>query len=84
MSPPVMAQKRSMRMTPNDDMDIDMADITPLSPATPVQRAVQLPRQLRRPKFRDISKEALEAVDSELKDVALDYILEKIQSAGAQ
>ncbi|KAF8501853.1 hypothetical protein BU17DRAFT_58869 [Hysterangium stoloniferum] len=48
------------------------------------QPSIQLPRQLRRATFREISPDALEAVDPELKGVALEYILQSLQLVGQQ
>ncbi|KIJ36203.1 hypothetical protein M422DRAFT_179763 [Sphaerobolus stellatus SS14] len=48
------------------------------------QKSVQLPKKLRRPTFRDISKEALGAVDLEMRDVPLEFIREQLRSDGTQ
>ncbi|KAF8501858.1 hypothetical protein BU17DRAFT_78416 [Hysterangium stoloniferum] len=48
------------------------------------QRSVQLPRYLGRPSFKEISPAALEAVDPELKGVALEYIHRNLHLVGQQ
>ncbi|HEV7736742.1 MAG TPA: hypothetical protein VGO47_05135 [Chlamydiales bacterium] len=80
LSPPVLTQKQSMHLALDNDMDIDMGDMR--SPE--LQRTLQLPRRLNRPIFKAISPEALEAVDPDLKGVALEYLREKLELVGAE
>jgi hypothetical protein len=49
-----------------------------------VQRTVQLPRILKRAPFQEVTSEAIEAVDSALKDVALGFILDNLKAIGPQ
>ena len=69
--------------TPSPDKDVGMQELShsPASnslPSTPIN----LPRYLARPDYREISKEAIAAVDPQLKDVTMDYILDGLEVLG--
>jgi hypothetical protein len=67
-----------------EDGDVEMAEAGTPSGSNCPQRSIQLPRYLGRPDFKEISTAALEAVDPDLKGVALEYIHEKLQGVGQQ
>jgi len=77
------ASSRSVRISVQD-VDVDMNDLPTPSTSHGLQRSIQLPRHLGRPTFREISPAALEAVDPELKGVALEYIHRNLQLVGQQ
>lgn len=83
LSPPVVTPTPPLRFAA-EEADVEMTDVETPSQSNCPQRSVQLPRYLRRPAFKEISPTALQAVDAELKDVATEYILEKLESVGQQ
>lgn len=83
VSTPVSTPTHTLRFAV-EDADVEMTSVGTPSEENCSQRSIHLPRHLRRPAFKEISSAALEAVDVELKDVAKEYILEKLQSVGRQ
>ncbi|KAF8577828.1 hypothetical protein K439DRAFT_1396231 [Ramaria rubella] len=74
----VRTPTRTLR-TAAEDLEVEIAEV--IAPDGS-QRSVKLPRHLKRPTFRDISPAALEAVDPDLKGVAMEYILQSLQAVG--
>lgn len=67
--------------------DIEMQDASPVAgPSrvlpTPTPTSLSLPRELLRPEYIEISKEAIAAVDPELASVDLRYIREQLEDFG--
>ena len=49
-----------------------------------LRTSVPLPSRLERPVFRKVSAEALEAADSKMKDVPVEYVRDILESVGAK
>ena len=60
--------------------DVEMKDIQPILEKT----TVQLPRHLARPDYKDISREALAAIDPELSKTPVEYIHEGLAALGPE
>lgn len=63
--------------------DVEMRDVDAAGPSPSAQKPpVMLPRYLGRPKYKEISKDVLAAVDPNLANVPLDYIQEGLEITG--
>lgn len=73
----------SISSTPPPVADVEMKDAEPL-PSVPVSKTIPvvLPKQLGRPEYSEVSKEAVEAVDPELADIDPEYVREKLEELG--
>jgi hypothetical protein len=60
--------------------DVEMKDATPLSSTTPVL----LPKELGRPDYRPISREAIDAVDPEVANVDVSFLREGLEEFGPE
>lgn len=77
---------------PVEDTDVEMATVEPSdsnctdqnTQRQDTQANVHLPRYLKRAPYTPISPTALEAVDSSLKDVAMEFILDSLKIIGPQ
>ena len=69
--------------TPSPDKDVQMQG-TGQSPShqSPPSVPITLPRNLARPDYREISKDAIAAVDPPLRNVNMDYILDGLEVLG--
>ena len=59
--------------------DIEVSD---MEASSSVSKATQIPRHLARPDYREVSRDIITAIDSELAGVPLDYIREGLEITG--
>ncbi|KAG2007211.1 hypothetical protein CC2G_014924 [Coprinopsis cinerea AmutBmut pab1-1] len=63
--------------------DVQMSDAAP-STSTPLTIPISLPKELARPQFKEVPREALMAVNPELADTDPEYIRQVLESHGPQ
>ena len=65
-------------------LDVEMDDATRLSTSGPRSIPISFPRTLGRPEFKEVSSEALEAVDPSLVDADIHHIRETLEELGPE
>lgn len=65
-------------------LDVEMNDATHPSTSGPRSIPISFPRTLGRPEFKEVSSEALQAVDPSLVDTDINHIREAIQELGPE
>jgi hypothetical protein len=65
-------------------LDVEMSDATRSSTSGPRSIPISFPRTLGRPEFKEVSSEALQAVDPSLVDTDINHIRETLQDFGPE